>query len=44
MIVNTRLNLPGEVLVETKKDMINFIKNSKLKYIYIPETNQLYVK
>ena len=44
MLVNTSLNLPGEVLVETKKDMINFIKNSKLKYIYIPETNQLYVK
>ena len=44
MLVNTSLNLPGEVLVETKEDMMNFINNSKLKYIYLPEINKLYVK
>jgi len=41
MLVNTSLNLPGEVLVETPQDLEELMKKSKLKYVYIPEVNKL---
>jgi len=40
-IINTSLNLPGSVLVETIEDLMNLLKTSKLKYVYLPETKKL---
>jgi predicted NodU family carbamoyl transferase len=44
MLVNTSLNLPGEVLVETLYDLKELFENSNLKYIYLPEINKLICK
>jgi carbamoyltransferase len=44
ILVNTSLNLPGEVLVETLYDLKNMFENSNLKYIYLPEINTLIQK
>jgi len=44
ILINTSLNLPGEVLVETIDDLLYFINNSKLKYIYLPEIQKLIIK
>ena len=41
MLVNTSFNLPGEVLVETYADLDYFLKNSKLKYVYLAEYGKL---
>ena len=41
MLVNTSFNLPGEVLVETYSDLNYFLKNSKLKYVYLAEYGKL---
>ena len=38
--LNTSLNLPGEVLVETIENMKELFIKSKLKYIYFPEINK----
>ena len=43
-VVNTSLNLPGEVLVETMYDLRLFLKNSSLNYAYLPEINKLITK
>ena len=40
-LINTSLNLPGNVLVETIDDLIYLLKKSKLKYVYLPEINKL---
>ena len=44
ILVNTSLNLPGEVLVETMLDLKELFDNSKLNYIYLPEVNKLIKK
>lgn len=44
ILINTSLNLPGEVLVETIDDLLYFLDNSKLKYIYLPEIQKLIIK
>ena len=41
ILINTSLNLPGEVLVETMQDLKELFDNSKLNYIYLPEINKL---
>jgi len=44
ILINTSLNLPGEVLVETLYDLKELFENSNLKYIYLPEINKLICK
>ena len=44
ILINTSLNLPGEVLVETMQDLKELFDNSKLNYIYLPEINKLIKK
>lgn len=44
VLLNTSLNLPGEVLVETIENMKELFIKSKLKYIYFPEINKLIKK
>jgi carbamoyltransferase len=44
ILVNTSLNLPGEVLAETLFDLKELFDNSSLKYIYLPEINKLISK
>jgi carbamoyltransferase len=44
MLLNTSLNMPGEVLVETLYDLKEMFKKTKLKFIYIPEINKLIMK
>ena len=44
ILINTSLNLPEEVLVETMNDLKELFKTSKLKYIYFPEINKLIKK
>ncbi len=44
ILVNTSLNLPGEVLIETLYDLKELFENSNLKYIYLPEINKLISK
>ena len=44
ILINTSLNLPGEVLVETEEDLLYLIDNSNLKYIYVPEIQKLIIK
>ena len=44
ILINTSLNLPGEVLVETLNDLKNMFENSDLNYIYLPEIDTLIEK
>ena len=44
MLLNTSLNMPGEVLVETLYDLKEMFEKTKLKFIYIPESNKLIIK
>tara|TARA_B100000035_G_scaffold110211_2_gene93585 strand:+ start:5871 stop:7238 length:1368 start_codon:yes stop_codon:yes gene_type:complete len=44
IIVNTSLNLPGEVLVETLYDLKIMFENSNLQYIYFPEIQTIIKK
>jgi len=44
IVINTSLNLPGEVLVETMQDLKELFERSKLKFIYLPEINKLIKK
>ena len=44
IVINTSLNLPGEVLVETMQDLKELFDKSKLEYIYLPEINKLIKK
>jgi|TARA_R100001480_G_scaffold62940_1_gene75163 predicted NodU family carbamoyl transferase len=44
LLINTSLNLPGEVLVETIYDLKKLFDNSLLKYIYLPELQKLIIK
>ena len=43
MLLNTSFNLGGEPLVETFDDAANTLKNSELKYLYLPENKVLCV-
>ena len=43
MLLNTSLNMPGEVLVETLYDLKEMFENTKLKYVYIPELDKLII-
>ena len=44
ILVNTSLNLPGEVLVETMYDLYCMFTESDLKYIYLPEIKKIIIK
>jgi predicted NodU family carbamoyl transferase len=44
ILVNTSLNLPGDVLVETFQDLKNMFQKSNLRYIYIPEIQKIICK
>ena len=44
ILINTSLNLPGEVLVETMLDLKELFDNSKLNYIYFPEIGKMIKK
>lgn len=44
ILINTSLNLPGEVLVETMQDLKELFEKSELNYIYLPEINKLIKK
>lgn len=44
ILINTSLNLPGEVLTETLEDLKELFDRSKLKYIYLPEIQTLIKK
>lgn len=44
MLLNTSLNMPGEVLVESLYDLKEMFENTKLKFIYMPEVNKLIMK
>ena len=44
MLLNTSLNMPGEVLVETLYDLKEMFENTSLKFLYIPELNKLIMK
>ena len=43
-LLNTSLNLPGEVLVEDMTDLREMLDNSDLKYVYFPEDMRLLIK
>jgi predicted NodU family carbamoyl transferase len=43
-LVNTSLNLPGDVLVETFQDLKNMFQKSNLRYIYLPEIQKIICK
>ena len=40
-VLNTSLNLPGEVLCEDSNDLYKLMKTSKLKYAYICDEDKL---
>ena len=42
--MNTSMNLAGEPINETLDDALLTMKNSPLKYIYLPEQNKLIEK
>ena len=44
IVINTSLNLPGEVVVESLFDLYDLFETSKLEYIYLPEINKLIKK
>ena len=44
ILINTSLNLPGEVLVETMQDLKDLFDNSQLNYIYLPEIGKMIKK
>ena len=41
LLFNTSFNLAGEPLVETIDDALMTLKNSDLKYLYLPENKML---
>tara|TARA_R100001460_G_scaffold5970_2_gene16044 strand:- start:3147 stop:4508 length:1362 start_codon:yes stop_codon:yes gene_type:complete len=44
LLINTSLNLPGEVLVETLYDLKKLFEQSSLNFIYFPEIKKLVKK
>jgi carbamoyltransferase len=44
ILFNTSFNLAGDPLVETIEDALNTLKNSELKYLYLPELKILVEK
>jgi len=44
ILINTSLNLPGEVLVETVQDLKDLFDESQLNYIYLPEIGKMIKK
>tara|TARA_R110000822_G_scaffold88654_1_gene205300 strand:+ start:5725 stop:7311 length:1587 start_codon:yes stop_codon:yes gene_type:complete len=41
VILNTSLNLAGKPLVEDIEDVVSFLNNSNIDYVYLPEFNKL---
>ena len=41
IVFNTSFNLGGDPLVETLTDALDTLKNSKIEYLYLPETETL---
>jgi carbamoyltransferase len=41
IVGNTSFNLAGDPLVETLKDALNTLENSKIEYLYLPEQKKL---
>jgi len=44
ILLNTSFNLAGDTLVETMDDALRTIRNSDLKYLYLPELGKLIMK
>jgi carbamoyltransferase len=44
ILMHTSFNLAGDPLVETPEDALNTLKKSELKYLYLPDINQLVIK
>ncbi len=44
ILLNTSLNFPGQVLVETLHDLKFMFNNSPLKYAWLPDINKLIIK
>jgi len=44
ILMNTSFNLAGDPLVETPEDALKTLKKSELKYLYLPDINQLVIK
>lgn len=44
ILLNTSLNLAGDCIAETIQDSLNIIRNSSVKYLYLPELNCLITK
>lgn len=43
ILLNTSLNLAGDCIVETLDDALNFLRQSKVKYLYLPNLRCLVV-
>jgi predicted NodU family carbamoyl transferase len=43
IVLNTSLNLPGLPLVENLNDLLYLLKNSGLKYVYLPDVKKLII-
>ena len=43
VIMNTSFNLAGRPIVETQRDAIYTLRQSKLKYVYFADFNKLYI-
>jgi len=41
ILFNTSFNLAGQPLVETLHDAVTTVKNSDIKYLYLPEEGKL---
>jgi len=41
LVLNTSLNLPGNVLCENYSDLLDIFKRSDLKYCYLADLNKL---
>jgi len=43
IVLNTSLNMPGHVIVETLDDVKEMMEKTELKYCYLPEVNKLII-
>lgn len=44
ILFNTSLNLAGDPLVETMEDILEFLNNCEVKYLFLPEIQSLIIK
>lgn len=44
ILFNTSFNLAGDPLVETVKEALDTLRNSEIKYLWLPEINKLFIK